>query len=220
MIWAQWLFVYCFLVVGVIANTESYLLSIPYHYEIPPGPKEILLSTSITKLNDSTTVIDNYPIIDKYSYLNSYNEQNVVKLSYNTRTKPKQRVVVKLNNYKDSQFQSNDLIYVKLCWPAILPYDFRILHQFLKRSSLFPGTIGDSLDIYVIIDYQANFVTYDIEKFTDDNDEVYFNLFVTKLPISWLPIPLELCDYIVYLVDLLLVTVPLVPTVLRIFDLS
>lgn len=178
------------------------------------------MSTSITNINDSTTVIDNYPIIDKLSYLTDFNDQNVVKLSYNTRTKPKQRIVVKLNNYNDTQFQSNDMIYVKLCWPAILPYDFRILHQFLKRSSLFPDIIDDSLDIYVIIDYQANFVTYDVEKFTDVNDEVYFNLFVTKLPISWLPIPLELYDYIVYLVDLLLVTVPLIPTVLRILDLS
>lgn len=220
MIWLKSVFICWLFAVGVIANTETYLLKIPYHYDIPAGPRGSKLQTSITKLNDSTTVIDNYPIIDKLSYLSKYNADYVVKLPYNTKTKPKQRVLIKLNDYNSTLLSSNDLINVKLCWPAILPYDFRLSHQFLKRSSLFPDTIDDTFDIYVVVDFQADFVTYNPEKFTDVNDEVYFNLFLTKLPVNWLPIPLELYDYIVYLVDILLIAVPLIPKILKLLDLN
>ncbi|KAF8004171.1 hypothetical protein HF325_001619 [Metschnikowia pulcherrima] len=102
--------------------------------------------------------------------LDSYSIENLVlTIPYDYLSKPKQRLYVRLNNYNNK-------------------------HEFMGLESN-----TDNLDVYIVIDYQADFyapkpVTYSDFKIV---------LAVSRLP-NRLPIPIELYGFIVYLVDLLI----------------
>lgn len=181
---------------GIWANTETSIIRIPNYFNIPtdvtahnrPG---------IVQLNETTFVIDAHPIlsIDKYSI-----DKCDLKLPYDYSQKDKKRVFVKLNNFGNNTFDANDLINVKLCWPATSPFSFSLDHRFLQARDLFPKLSTNQLDIYVEIEYQADF--YSIEPVLENT--VPIKLVLSKLPNQWVPIPIELYDFIVYAMDLLI----------------
>lgn len=210
------LFLWFLLALG-LANTETYLIQIPYYYDIPNASNVAwppLFNTEV--INSSTTLIADYPILSK-THPTLPNDRVTVRVPYDTVAKPKQKLLVRLNNY-NSTFASNDLISIKVCWPATEAYSFSISHQYIESSTLPLATHNETLDLYAVIEYQADFVTFD-PKYTSTSDELAFNLFLTVLP-NRIPIPLELYDYITYLVGLLLVLVPQLPHILRIFGAS
>lgn len=214
-----WIISYIFYAQIVLANTETYNFQIPYYYDIPSSSSSNNNNIIIHKLNDSTTLIEGYPILDKYDYTPLINQLNsnitsIINLDYDTTNKPSKQLLIKLNNNKLS---SNDLINVKLCWPSILPFNFDINHEFIKKSSLINNIPknNDTLDIYLIINYKADFITSNLKLFTKINDHVYFNLFIIKLPNNFLPIPIELYDYIIYIIDLLIIFIPLLPKIIK-----
>ncbi|ODV66797.1 hypothetical protein HYPBUDRAFT_109017 [Hyphopichia burtonii NRRL Y-1933] len=201
-----------FLMALVVANTETSLFRIPYYYDIPYSHLPVAYTPGfIKRLNSSTSLINSYPIGDKLTFSTLSNEQQTISLHYDMVNKPQERLLVKLNNYNNTLFDSNDLINVKLCWPATLPFDFSISHEFIQRYELtgYNELVENTLDIYIVIDYKANFVTCT----SNLPDTLRFNLFVNKLPNKLVPIPLELYDYVVYLVDLLILIGPAVPAV-------
>ncbi|KAG5421405.1 hypothetical protein I9W82_000495 [Candida metapsilosis] len=151
--------------------------------------------------------------------LNPYAAQssNVIVLPYDSTTQPSKTILVRLNNYNNTLFDGGDLLNVKLCWPATLPFDFRISHEYIKTKELIEESLDPAqLDLYLRIDYQFFGVTYD-EKFLKSQGEVKFQLFVNKLPFKLIPIPLELYDFVVYLADLLILLLTQIKFLKRIF---
>lgn len=195
-------FLYLSIASLVLANTETYLLKIPNYYDIPTPQRQYLLN-HISKINATTTLIDEYPILDVYNY----NLENTeLELPYDYVSKTEQKLFVKLNNYQNKTFDSNDLINVKLCWPATYPFDFSLSHEFIRAGEFENTPESNTLDIYVVITYQADF--YAVKEVTDQT--IKFHLVVSKLPNS-IPIPIELYDFIVYAVDLCILMWSLFP---------
>lgn len=202
------------LVALATANTETYLLRIPYHFDIPafPSPPYFFERPHVAShFNESLAVILDFPILTKDNFWRAVVDKTVV-LPYNTAQPRQNRLLVKLNNYYNTTLQSNDLVSIKVCWPATLPYNFRLSHAYHRLLEVQKSVDGpDSFDIYVVVDYEADFATFDASKYTSTDDTVSFDLNINKLPLSCLPIPLELYDYILYAVGLVIVMVPLVP---------
>lgn len=218
MLWMLILFVpFC------LANTETYLLRIPQHYDIPLHPEPIHQSHQLQRawqhINSTHDVLLDYPIASINDELNPYAAQlsNVIVLPYDSTTQPSKTILVRLNNYNNTLFDGGDLLNVKLCWPATLPFDFRISHEYIKTKELIEESLDPAqLDLYLRIDYQFFGVTYD-EKFLKSQGEVKFQLFVNKLPFKLIPIPLELYDFVVYLADLLILLLTQIKFLKRIF---
>lgn len=188
------------LIVGCFANTETHLIKIPYYYEIPPC-FDNRISSLPSRLNDTVSIIDNYPI-DSIDYEHQNHE---IEVDYDANEKPLNTVLVKVNNYNNRTFDANELIFIKVCWPALSPYDVDISHIFtndLNNSTTY-------LDLYLIIQYQMYAKSFN-QEFFNPNDHFKFQLYMTKLP-NKLPIPLELYGIIMYLVDLSILVVTLVP---------
>lgn len=199
---SQWLaLLWLFLLVS--ANTETFSFQVPNYYDIPPHHSPYT-SHKLLAINDSTLVMYEYPVLN----VSHYDLQNtVVRLPYDFASKPRQQLLVKLNNYCNRTFDANDVINVKLCWPAILPVNFDLEHRFVRAHDVglaAEGLENDTLDIYVVVDYQADF--YAVREPLPSTIE--FNLVISKLP-NKLPIPIELYGFIVYLVDVCIVVVAL-----------
>ncbi|KAM9927780.1 hypothetical protein OXX59_002290 [Metschnikowia pulcherrima] len=179
------------------ANTEAYGFQIPNYYDIPLHRSDSSSSNEVKFLNETSLILTNHSILtlDSYSIENS-----VLTIPYDYLSKPKQRLYVRLNNYNNSMFDSNDLISVKLCWPATTPVNFNITHKYIQEHE-FVGLESntDNLDVYIVIDYQADF--YAPKPVTYSDFEIV--LAVSRLP-NRLPIPIELYGFIVYSVDLLI----------------
>lgn len=185
---------------GCLANTETHLIKVPYHYEIPPSYDQIN-SLKPQKLNDSVSIIDNYPI----DHLGNIHQDHVINIDYNSIEKSSQKLMVKINNFKNETFKSNDLISIKVCWPCLNAFDIDLSHAF--TNELNPDS--SYLDIYLIIEYQMYGIPYDVNVLSE-HEEFQLQLFITKLP-NRIPIPLELYDIIMYLVDLIILLVTLLP---------
>ncbi|EGW31522.1 uncharacterized protein SPAPADRAFT_140582 [Spathaspora passalidarum NRRL Y-27907] len=198
-----------FMAVLCLANTETYLIRTPYYFDIVSHPRAIEnrfnFHREIVEINQTHSLIEDYPIqtIDTFNVVDI---SNVLNLDYNSKVKPKKTLLVRINNYGDSLFQPDDLLNIKLCWPATTPYDFWISHTYLHSNELL-STENDNFDLYLKIDYQFIGETYDPEKYLHDNDNLQFQLYINKLPNNWLPIPLELYTYLLYLIDLVILTV-------------
>lgn len=202
----------------VVGNTESFLLSVPYYFDINSHPQLLseddALNRHIATLNASHSLLENYPIELIETRHNGLNVSNIIAIrDYDSFSKPKKQLLVKLNNYGDTSFASRDLLYVKLCWPATFAFDFRVSHRFIAaRDFLELGQAGDEdvLDMYVVVEYEFIGETSDASRYLSENDEVVFQLYVTKLPARWLPIPIELYGFVVYFVDVTILLVSLV----------
>jgi hypothetical protein len=195
------------LIVLCFANTETYMLKVPRYFNISPHPEPIslhdTLNRNILELNDTHSLLINYPIESKDTQ-RVQTVNNLLEIhNYNSVLAPTRTLLVKLNNYDDSTYTSEDLLNIKLCWPATLPYDFTLSHYFCKLSEIIAGIPQeiDSFDVYLRIDYQFTAHTFD-PSHLHEKDSLQFQLYITKLPISWLPIPLELYEYLMYFVDL------------------
>lgn len=187
----------------VSANTETFSFQVPNYYDIPPNHSPYT-GHKLLAINDSMLVMYEYPVLD----ISHYDlEKTVVRLPYDFASKSRQQLLVKLNNYGNRIFDANDVINVKLCWPATVPVNFDLQHRFIRAHDVglaAEGLENDTLDIYVVVDYQADF--YAVREPLPSTVE--FNLVIAKLPNN-LPIPIELYDFIVYLVDVCIVVVAL-----------
>lgn len=198
-----------------LANTETHLLEIPQYYDIPPHPEPIhvidRLQRNWHRINSSLSVLLDYPIASiSDELLTSKTHSNVVTLPYDSIARPQRTILVRLNNYNDTLLQNKDLLNIKLCWPATLPFDFKLSHEYIKTKEIIDDANAlnkNHFDLYLRIDYQFFGVTYNEAKFLRHNDEVKFQLFVSKLPFKMIPIPLELYDFVIYLVDLLILVI-------------
>lgn len=199
------------------ANTETYLLKIPTYYDIPFSKQPDSLPKGslhdVLQLNDTHSVILDFPIGSIKDQLDrrqdDVSSKNEITLTYNTKEPILKTLLVRINNYNDTTFTNDDLINVKLCWPATSAYDFRISHSYIRTndemalSREVPQELP-RLDLYLKIEYEFFGITYDKEKYLSKDGEVGFMLYINKLPLNWLPIPLELYDFILYLVDILI----------------
>lgn len=197
------------LAAGVLANTETYLLQIPYYYEIPPHPAA-WEHTQPVQLNDTVSVLDSHPIVSAADYTL---DTLLVSIPFAFDKEPK-RLYVRLNNFGNAALRPSDLVNVKLCWPATVPVNFALSHTYLKRSQLTKNPVSNDafLHLYVVVDMQADF--YAIRPI--DEARLAFYLAVSTLP-SRVPIPIELYDFILYAVDLLILAAAARPYVLGAF---
>lgn len=196
----------------VAANTETFIFPVPNYYNIP-AHIEPYTGHTLSAINSTTRVLTDFPILDVYNY-NLL--QTVVSLPYNFHEKPREQLLVKLNNYGDTTFDANDVINVKLCWPATIPVTFQLDHRFIRASDLGLAEQHlklNTLDIYVVIDYEADFYAVrEVHARTID-----FNLVVSKLP-NRIPIPIELYDFIVYVVDVCILLASVYPYILAFIE--
>lgn len=192
----------------VAANTETFVLLIPNYYDIPIDQRDHT-DPHLAAINASTSVLTNHPILNA----NNYNVlETLVSLPYDYLRKPRQRLFVKLTNYNNNTFDANDLINVKLCWPATMPFNFDLNYRFVRAHELGAAEkslTGDTLDIYIVVDYEADF--YAVREV--DSTMIDFNLVISKLP-NRVPIPIELYDVIVYVVDVCIVLAGVFPYIL------
>lgn len=209
------LFTALYLILGilptlVVANTETYLLQVPHYFNIPSHPNFInphnLHHRSVHSLNGTHSVLLDFPIQNTPP---SSVISNIVSLDYNPLVYPAKRLLVKLNNYHNDTFTSDDLLYIKLCWPATIPVDFCFDHSFYKLSDFHFKPTEDTFDIYLEIEISSDIHTYTTQ-FNDSIKEIQFQLYITKMPCKWIPIPLELYVYIVYVVDLSILLVNII----------
>ncbi|CCE83142.1 Piso0_003714 [Millerozyma farinosa CBS 7064] len=192
----------CF-IACVLGNTETHLLRVPKYFSINPHPAHLdENSIDIISVNSTHQLLLDYPIDTAQ---NQHHGKHQVALYQHGDSVTEKKLYVKVNNYGDEVFQAKDLLYVKLCWPATLPYEFTISHEFQKLSEIYNQQKQDSFDLYFVISYKPNFVTYD-DKFRSEVKDLKFHLYISKLPSSWLPIPIELYDYVTYLAALLTIS--------------
>lgn len=193
----------------ISANTETIVFKVPKYYEVP-SCSEKFQGTSMTQVNSSTYLLSDFPI----QSLKGYSTKDaLVSIPYDYATKDDLTLFVKLNNYENSAFDSDDLINVKLCWPATTPIDISLDHVYVK-SSHFNMSGPETLDIYVKIELHGDFYAVrDVHE-----DKVEFNLVVSKLP-GGLPIPIELYSFIMYVVDLMIVLYAVFPYVYQGFEM-
>lgn len=189
------------------ANTEAYGFQVPNYYEIPIHNPNNSHGSEFVFLNETSLLLRNHPIlsIDNYS-----TNTLVLSVPYNFTKSPRQKLYVKLNNYNNNLFDSNDLINVKLCWPATTPINFRLSHRFIQEKE-FTGLSqpSNTLDIYVVVDYEADFYALEPVPYTDFE----ILLVISKLP-NKLPIPIELYDVIAYVIDIMILAYTVLPWIL------
>lgn len=184
-------------IAAVAANTESVVLQVPYYFDIPLYSNEFI-STELTPLNNTHGYFNDFPIYNKLTYPSDPPAQVL---------DPKlQTVLVPLNNHQNSAFSGGDILYVKLCWPATTPYSFQLSHEFLPSSEI--STLKSAelslLNLFLRIDYFSDFYAL-----TPQPIEPKIQLTVSKL--TWTFIPLELHDFIAFLVSLVILLLTLVP---------
>ncbi|CAH6723283.1 hypothetical protein CLIB1444_14S00650 [[Candida] jaroonii] len=177
------------------------MMNIPRFYDIPnriDGGEWQLRS-----IDQSNFIINNYPLTNI-----SYTPNKTVTVSGPFNDDDTGCFLVRLNPI----FKSNDIIFTKVSWPATLPVDFTLSHDFIPSKTL---DNGDDFDIYVNVTYHFNYKSYKPVTI----EELKFNLVIEVLP-NRLPIPIEVYDIIRYQVGLLLIIVPLLPDLLEWFGLK
>lgn len=191
----------------VQANTETHIIRVPRYFNIPSYPEPFKL-VELTPLNTSYSVIFDYPITTKENYYATDTSSTVPTIDLNRSLSDQEEghLLIRLNNYMNNTYNSDDLLFVKLCWPAIYPMDFALDHRFIHSHQLSPQL--QSFDIYLRITYRANYKTFITDYTLPDTR---FKVVVEKLPNKWVPIPLEVYDIIVYLVDMLILLVHVLP---------
>ncbi|KAK6462201.1 hypothetical protein DFJ63DRAFT_313344 [Scheffersomyces coipomensis] len=197
-----------------LANTETILFKIPYYYNIKPHALPYTnpsTNHSIININDTHSLINDYPI-RSISSLN-IDENLIISIDdYNSGESFERTLLVKVNNYEDHSFESNDFINVKLCWPATYPFDFHLNHLFLKPIDLvgegdtFSKEDNDNenyFDIYLEVKYKFSGYTFNPSSHSS-NQQLQFQLYINKLANKLIPIPNELYGFLTYFIDLLI----------------
>lgn len=206
MMWLLWL-IQVIWVAGVLANTESLLLTIPHYYDVPahPSPNAAGSSMHASLINETHSVLSHFPIGDKYTYELLSAHASTVLAPYRG-SQQESTLLVKINNYANDTFGPDDTLYVKLCWPATTPFAVDLAHRFIENQQ------NTQLDLFLVITYRFNAFTFvkslDIHSFA-------FNLHITKL--GALSLPYELVELAVYLGDVAILVAMLVVPVLRKF---
>lgn len=212
----QYIFLALALIGRILANTEVHLIKVPNYYNVPVSVDN-RLESSVMRLNDSSLLLLHHPIV---SIESSSSADSKVVIPYDFLLKPRQRLYVKINNYENSTYNANDLLHVKFCWPATTPISFNIDHEFLKNKEVYPKTpplpisLPNQLEIYLVIDMEADF--YAVSQITDKNFSAVLS--IAKLPNSTIPIPLELYDFILYSMDLMILAIVALPHLLHMFQ--
>ncbi|EGV65781.1 hypothetical protein PSN45_003425 [Yamadazyma tenuis] len=195
----NWLtsFVCCILLVH--ANTETHVLRVPNYFDVRSDSYN---EASPLSQYGSSSVLYDYPIMNRYPDNNA--KIGSIVMEDPLKDGDSQFLLVRLNNYNDTTLEPNNLLFIKLCWPATIPVDFELSHKFLygnedgmKRNKVEVDSPSHAL--YLVIKCTAKFKTYS-EKYSTI-DSVKFKLVIQKLPNPWVPIPLEVYDIIMYLVD-------------------
>jgi len=176
------------------------MVRVPYYYEIPPSFNNSI-DYAPTRLNSTYSVLNNYPL----DSIEKTYEPHVVDVVYNSVDKPTETLLVRINNYNNTSFTPTDIISIKVCWPATTPVGFDLTHLFTNEFDDDKTYLG----LYVAVSYKMDAASYD-DKYFSTNEHIKFQLYLTKLPNKWLPIPLELYDTITYLVDISIVIVAVV----------
>lgn len=184
----------------VRANTETHLISIPKYYNIPDYQPPNVELAGINVVNDSHYIVYDYPIQDKNTFTNS--EDTIIMDPI--KDGDSKNLLVKINNYNQS-LSPQDLLFIKLCWPAMYPVDFDLSHDFYHSNSFNKDL--NSFDIYLQIKVTGNFKSLNVNE-----TQVKFKLVIERLP-NWLPIPLEVYDTIVYLVDIAIIMYQFLPCI-------
>lgn len=188
----------CWLAVLAACNTEAFTFKIPNYYNIP-ACKTHYENARLEQINDTVSKIDDYPIqtVRDYDFKNL-----IIKIPYNYSTRPSGSLFVKVNNYNGTTYDSNDLINVKLCWPAVTPLSFSLSHRYLrpKDFGIEPSPEDDFLDIYIEVQYEGDF--YAVKEIKETSAQ--FFLIISKLP-NRLPIPIELYGFILVSCDVLII---------------
>lgn len=184
------------------ANTETYLLSIPYYYNILPHSDPYVDQQHLPiSINSTHQYLYDFPI---YNFLTYGKYNNLVHISQTHVPMNTLNVLyVKMNNYEDSIFSSKNAVYWKLCWPSSSPYRFRISHEFMD----------DDLALYLVIEYQFEGVPNKAGTNDLDSDLEFF-LYASSL-LKVLPIPIELYTTIAYLVDVGIILYCIVPWIVK-----
>lgn len=185
----------------VQANTETHIVRVPNYFNIPNHP-ELVKNVGPTALNETHSIIYDYPITTKFNYDNLPDTINLDPLN----DQELRSILVRLNNHGNATYNSNDLLFIKCCWPATYPMDIHLDHTFIHSNKLNPQL--DTFDMYLVVTYTGNFKTFGVN---EPITNAAFKLVVEKLPNKWLPIPLEVYDIIMYLVDILLLLVHVIP---------
>lgn len=134
----------------------------PQYYDIPSHSEPIRQIDQIERtwrhINSSLSVLLDYPIVSINDELvSNLNQSNVVSLPYDSVVQLSKTILVRLNNYNDTSLNNEDLLNIKLCWPATLPFTFRISHEYIKTKELLSDeglSNSNQLDLYLRIDYQ------------------------------------------------------------------
>jgi hypothetical protein len=171
------------------------MVRIPYYYEIPPSFNNSI-DYNPRRLNSTHSILNNYPL----DSIEKTYDSHVIDVVYNSIDKPTETLLVRINNYNNTSFAANDMVNIKVCWPATTPIGFDLTHLFSSEFDEDKAYLG----LYVAITYKMDAASYDERNFSL-KEHIKFQLYLTKLPNKWLPIPLELYDIITYLVDISIV---------------
>lgn len=171
----------------VICNTEPYILQVPKYYEVPGCTKQ--WPSQHVYITEKHSIVNDFPIlnvstINQIPSITIQPSQPFDKIDHGS-------VLVKLNNYYNSTYDSNDILFIKVCWPAIFPVGFNIKHEFLAIES-------NEVDIYLNITY-----SFDYNTILELVELIEFNLIIEKLPRK-IPIPIEVYDVILYQMDIVI----------------
>lgn len=174
----------------VVANTETYIYRIPYYYDPPPPTTRQGLTS-----NKTHTVIHHYPI-DTVSH-----QADSHQLVLHPGT-----TLVQINNY-DDMLKAEDTLNFKFCWPATNPYDVHLDYVY----SLEFTDVPERVDLFAAIT-----LTPEGQSARQlPPQPLTANFYIAKLPLKWLPIPVELYSLIPYLVAVTVVSVAAMPYVTR-----
>ena len=173
-----------------MANTETCLVRVPEYYNIVlhPSPisRDARFSRELHRLNTTHTVLLDYPI----GSIDDQDMSNIITVTYDTVAQPRSTLLVRVNNYGDNTFTNGDMLNIKLCWPATMPYDLSIDHVYMHSNELVES-VEDEFDLYVAVTYEFHAFSYDNGRFLQEETALSFQLYVNKLPSRFLPIPLS-----------------------------
>lgn len=208
---------------GCHGNTETILVRVPKHFSVPPHPAPLSHARSASRqlqaINATHACILEWPI-GSITLQPPPRDYRVVAPYDPAPGNPRQTLLVRLNNFNSSTFAPGDLLLVKLCWPATEPFEFALDIQYLWLESVDRGLHArmqattdrtDTFDMYISINYRLVGQAHYHARRPSPVASAVFNLHVSKLPLSWLPIPPELYPIIVYVADIAILLAAVFP---------
>ena len=108
-------------------------------YCTAPSPisRDARFSRELHRLNTTHTVLLDYPI----GSIDDQDMSNIITVTYDTVAQPRSTLLVRVNNYGDNTFTNGDMLNIKLCWPATMPYDLSIDHVYMHSNEYIANVI-------------------------------------------------------------------------------